>query len=353
MASDESDDAPLSLELLSPNADVLREALAPGRYDWNDLRTFYVVGVSGSFNQAAALLGCKQQTVSAAVARLERALGATLFNRSNTGATLTTLGHNLFDRVHTIFKINNEIEDSFGDHDARDAGTVQMRSTDGLMTIVLAPALPRFYAENPDIDLIMRTSDTPLETTTEADDLVIQFDRGTSMDAVAVPLGVMHFMLFATRSFLNTYGTPRDLIDVPNFRVLTALTYTHQRANWREETKAIDEYVRSVPRYGLVTDCSMALLRAFLAGGGLAMLPTYALSENGLCGFPPEEVVLLDYGLSQSIEFWLVFHRDRRNIARVRKMIDFVRELHDRPWFRRERVDPREFCPIEVLTPKS
>jgi len=328
-------------------------ALTRGRYDWNDLRTFYVVGSCGSFNQAAVSLNCKQQTVSATIARLEGALGAKLFNRSNTGATLTRTGREVFDRAKTMYRINTEIEDNFGDHDVRESGVVQLRCTDGLASIVIAPELAKFYAGNPDIDLVVRNSDQPLNVATEPDDIGIQFDRGLPMDAVAVPLGVMHYMLFATRDYLNTYGTPRDAVDVLKFRGLTAATHRHQRDQWKAQPKVMDEYVREVTRYGLVADSSLMLLSAFLNGSGLAMLPTFVINQAALGHVPEEEVVLLDYGIHQQIEFWLVFHRDRGEITRVRKVINFLKEVHNRACFRPELVHPREFSKVQVLTPRS
>lgn len=324
-------------------------ALTRGRYDWNDLRTFYIVGSSGSFNRAAVSLNCKQQTVSSTIARLEAALGAKLFNRSNTGATLTQTGREVFDRAKTMYRINTEIEDNFGDHDVRDSGVVQLRCTEGLASIVIAPELAKFYGGNPDIDLVVRNSDQPLDVATEPDDIGIQYDRGAPMDAVAVSLGFMHFMLFATRDYLNTYGTPRDAIDVLKFRVLTAATHNHQRESWKPRPRAMDEFVREVTRYGLVADSSLMMLTAFLNGAGLAMLPTFAINQAALGGVPEEELVLLDFGVEQKIEFWMVFHRDRGEITRVRKVINFLKEVHDRPCFRPELVHPREFSNVQVL----
>src|SRR5580704_10975182 len=61
----------------------------------DDMSTFLAVVRDGSFGRAAASLLVSQPTVSERVARLERAMGSTLFERGARGTTLTAAGYRL------------------------------------------------------------------------------------------------------------------------------------------------------------------------------------------------------------------------------------------------------------------
>lgn len=60
--------------------------------DMNQIRTFLAVAANGSFLEAAARMHVTQSTVSSRIQGLETFLGASLFVRNRSGATLTTAG---------------------------------------------------------------------------------------------------------------------------------------------------------------------------------------------------------------------------------------------------------------------
>lgn len=68
----------------------------------DDLRAFVAVGESGSLVAAAQKLALSQPTLSKAMARLERSLGATLLERRARGVTLTEVGELLLRHAHDI-----------------------------------------------------------------------------------------------------------------------------------------------------------------------------------------------------------------------------------------------------------
>ncbi|MDH3476332.1 MAG: substrate-binding domain-containing protein, partial [Rhodospirillales bacterium] len=71
---------------------------------------------------------------------------------------------------------------------------------------------------------------------------------------------------------------------------------------------------------------------AIKAGLGIGLLPTYS------CEFL-DGVVPLDLGLRTYSELHLVFHPEIQNTARVRTVIEWIKDLFDHetwPWFRDE-----------------
>lgn len=68
----------------------------------DDLRAFVAVGEAGSLMAAAQRLAISQPTLSKAMARLERSIGATLLERRARGVTLTEAGELLLRHVRDI-----------------------------------------------------------------------------------------------------------------------------------------------------------------------------------------------------------------------------------------------------------
>jgi DNA-binding transcriptional LysR family regulator len=123
------------------------------------LRVFDVVASAGSFTGAARRLHLGQPAVSHTIKQLERALGATLFDRTQAGIRLTAAGHELRDHVRPALA-------------ALDAGVrAVQRSTLGAGVVALSvstsfaawwllPRLADFKQGHPNVDLRCITNDT-------------------------------------------------------------------------------------------------------------------------------------------------------------------------------------------------
>src|SRR5690606_15498514 len=75
------------------------------------MRSFYAVGLTGSFTAAARLLNVSQPTVTTQVKALEDLHGVELFYRHGRGAELTEVGRELFQIVLRIVANQNEATD--------------------------------------------------------------------------------------------------------------------------------------------------------------------------------------------------------------------------------------------------
>jgi DNA-binding transcriptional LysR family regulator len=75
----------------------------PWRLDWNLLRTFMVVVEQRGISRAAAFLGLKQPTISAALKRMEQATGQQLIVRKPNEFRVTRAGQVLYSECSAIF----------------------------------------------------------------------------------------------------------------------------------------------------------------------------------------------------------------------------------------------------------
>ncbi len=91
------------------------------------------------------------------------------------------------------------------------------------------------------------------------------------------------------------------------------------------------------------TNTSSSLLSAIQTGLGIGMLPTYSsIAVDG--------IVPLSIGVRTRSDIWLTFHPSIQNTARMRAVIDWIRNLFDKnvwPWFRDE-FHPPEVPPAKI-----
>ena len=309
-----------------------RRSLLP---DWDAIRVFLEVVRAGSFRAASERLGLSVNTICRRVNELEHQLGATLLTRHVDGVRTTSEGAQILSAAERMEAA------SFGLVRANDraantlSGEVRIAVTEGLGTFWLAPRLVEFQRAYPrllvDLSCAMRSADVlRLEA-----DAAVQLSRPTSPDLKVVRLGRLHSMPFVGRSYIDTYGLPHSIEDLPNHRIVLQIA---------EQTATQEFYNRlfpGVPQPGFVavrTNVSSAHYWAIAKGAGIGMLPTYASAIGA-------RVVPVDLDLRVAFDVWLTYHPDARRIPRARRMIDWIIESFDPrqfPWFRDEFIHPRD-----------
>ncbi|WP_417494575.1 LysR family transcriptional regulator [Maricaulis sp.] len=311
-------------------------------FDWDDLQIFHAVATTGSMSGAAAALGCQQPTVSKRMRQLESRLGAQLIDRRADGIVLTQAGEAALDYVRTMQRSAQQLESRISGTDTANTGDVTLHASDGLSTYWLARHMPRFMRVNPGINLHLLR---PGAGAGPAPDLSITFTRDKDMDAPTSALGTMHYMPFASREFINSYGVPKSTHDLLNLRFLKLEQYDRGLSLWENRNEIVDAYIN----YAFRTDVSSILLETIRHGGGIAMAPTY------LAALYPDELVVLDYDVRQDVRFWLKYLPGSQRVGRTKCVGDWINEIFDptnNPWFREEFCHPGEFCEIEVVKPK-
>ena len=304
--------------------------------DWESARIFLEVVRAGSFRRASDGCGQSVNALRRRVADLEKTLGVTLLTRHVDGIRTTVEGENVLAAIMQMEAA------SFGllrasDHTTTLSGEVRLAVTEGLGTFWIAPRLVEFQRANPnlliDVNCAMKSADV---LRMEAD-IAIQITRPTAPDLRIVKLGRLHFVLFASQSYLQTFGTPKTPQDLANHRILIQ---SDDNVQWR---KLYDRLFPGLPTVGLValrTNVSSAHYWSIAKGAGIGVLPTYAQAIGA-------QLVPLDLGVHETVDIWLTYHPDARRIARVSRMIDWAIKAFSPqkfPWFRDEFIHPNELA---------
>ncbi len=146
----------------------------------DDLRAFKQVAVMKSFASAARALGLPRSTVSRNVARLERELGARLFQRTTREVALTPTGEALLQRCAGMLDALEDAVDQVRCTTAIPHGPLRVTTGVGFGVNVLAQELPEFLVRYPGVTV-------SLDLSTEKKDLVAEADVANPTTCEPVP----------------------------------------------------------------------------------------------------------------------------------------------------------------------
>jgi len=305
------------------------------RLDWSDLQLFFAIAETGSFTAAARALGLTQPTVSQRAKELEDRIGAQLFLRNPNGVSLTTSAEQMREHVRSMDRAAAIVGNIVADRDQREEGRVRICAPDGISAFWLAPRLGRFQMSHPNIKVVLDAAGLGYSQSIDADvEVSIQYEENTNPDNVVIPLGISHYLCFASPTYLDAYGTPASLADFAQHRGVRHVAQNGQREMWDPRVQAL----MTLWEGQVESNSSVAVLYAVQAGAGIGVMP------SSIAVIAPDLVALEPAPLA-SIRKWLVYHRDVAQIARVRRVIDWIKEIYDpraNPWFRDEYISPRE-----------
>ena len=135
-------------------------------YSLSAMRAFLAVARHLSFTAAARELEITQSAVSQRVQRLERQLGIGLFRRGGRGLELSSAGRRLAETGETAFSQIARVVDGITGEEA--AGPVALGVLTSFANKWLIPRLGRFYADHPQIDLVVRSENRAVDLERES-----------------------------------------------------------------------------------------------------------------------------------------------------------------------------------------
>lgn len=142
------------------------------------LRYVAAVARTGSFSAAARACRVSQPTVSAAVAELERRVGAPLFRRSARGVEPTPAGREVLPQVDSVLGALSDLDRTVETLRSPARKLLRIAFSPVLDPRILSAVGDRFRAEHPDVEIVYK------ECTT--DDIRMRMDKGT-VDVVFAP----------------------------------------------------------------------------------------------------------------------------------------------------------------------
>ena len=281
--------------------------------NWDGFRFFIAAAEGGSLTAAAKTLGSNQPTVGRQIDAFESALGVKLFQRSVKGLILTEEGAFILDQSQSIQSVVAKVQRTIQGEDKEISGTVRVALPEGLCSEVLAPSLPQFYSEHPNINLILNVSTNTANLTRGEADIAVRLFRPKEANLVAKCLGRMSLGLFSSPVYIESHGYPARTHELKFHRVIA---YGDQLSALPDNQWLVKHSDTSLQV--LCSDNTIARLRATVAGAGISIQPDiFCRTSSGLVP------VLKDVKLPEH-EVWVVYHNDLRHLGRIRAVVDFI-----------------------------
>lgn len=286
-----------------------------------NIEAFVRTAETGSFNAAAKRLGLTPSAVSRRVAQLERELGVALFHRTTRALSLSEDGRLFFDRCRGVLRDLNDAAETVQRRRVQPSGRLRVDAPVVVGQLVLAPALPRFLARYPelDVELVLRNELTDLAT--EGIDVVIRLGDLDDSSLLRRRLGTGRMLCCAAPSYLERKGTPGTVAELEDHDAVVFARNGRPIA-WRLRD---ENGVRDVEVRGRVqTDQGVLLRDLLLAGAGIGWLFDFIVDADLRAGRLVE--VLADHAVAErSIHALYLAHRHVP--SKTRAFLDFAESV--------------------------
>jgi len=296
--------------------------------DFEGLAMFAKVAEERSFAGAARTLGVSVATVSRAVARLEERLGARLLNRTSRQLALTEFGRTIADSALKIYREAEEAESAAREMSARPRGLVRLAVPMSFGLRWVAPLMPAFFREYPDVAIDLHLSDAAVDLVGQGFDAALRIAVLPDSSLVARRLCPVAQVVVASPEYLQTRGVPRHPSELAEHPCL-GYAYRARSDVWRFTNAAGAEVVVK-PEGPLRVTNSDALLPTVLAGLAIAEFPEFIAADHVRAGqLVP---ILEDWQLARG-GLYFVTPSARTRPAKVEALSDFfIKHLSSPNW---------------------
>jgi DNA-binding transcriptional LysR family regulator len=285
--------------------------------DWDKLRIFHAVADAGSLTHAGDKLNLSQSAVSRQIRGLEEQLNTNLFHRHARGLILTEQGELLFDATRSMTKRVDAAAARIRDSEEEVFGELRVTTTTGFGTLWLAPRLPKLYEKYPDLKVDLMLEERVLDLPMREADVAIRMKEPSQADLIRKKLMMIRMCLFASPAYLAEHGTPQELEDMSDHRLICQNTNSAQvGAGLHLVQQLMMHDVRSL----LTVNNYFGVLQGVLHNLGIGVLPDYLVQDF------PDLVQVLPDTESADVPVFLAYPEELRQSKRISAFKDFVQD---------------------------
>jgi DNA-binding transcriptional LysR family regulator len=294
----------------------------------DDLRVFLRAAELGGFSLAARELHLSAGAVSKQIARLERALGVRLFERSTRQMRVTDEGRAAAEEARHVFVHVDRLAELAARSKNQLSGVIRVTAPAPLGRRFVAPALAAFRQLHPEVELELRLSDHILDLMKEELDLALRIGKLKLSSLIARPVATYRRVLVASPGYLGERGHPRRPADL---RAHSCLVFAYPGELQNTWSLLRGARRSRVEVSGPLRSDSGDVLHSWCAAGlGISLREPWDVFEDVAVG---RLVRVLPDWQSEPVTLNAVrVHRDRVS-RRVEVLIEFLRQRWRRePW---------------------
>ncbi|SKC17323.1 DNA-binding transcriptional regulator, LysR family [Kosakonia radicincitans] len=292
--------------------------LAGSALDIGALRVFVAVAEAGSFVAGGKAMGLTRSAAGKALARLEAYLDTRLFQRTTRRLSLTTEGHEFFNRCCRLLEDLEEAEASIRQNSPLPKGLLRLTVSEGYGKMVILPFIQAFIDNSPGISIEVSFSDRVVDLIEEGFDLAIRVgDGATSHQYITQVIDRTRPQLFVSPDYLKQWGKPESLADLKDHRRLVYGLGTAS-TGWNLVDKEHGRITLNGSNH-VRFDSGDAIRTAAIAGLGIGYLPSFMIDRDIVEG---RLIQLLPATQGEEIAIHAIYPSRRHLSLRVRAFID-------------------------------
>jgi len=290
--------------------------------DRGEMEAFVRAVERGSFSAAARDLKLTPSALSKMVTRLETVLGARLLNRTTRKVTTTVEGALFLARCRRIVAEFEDAEREVGRSRDKPRGKLLMHAGVGFSTHRLVPAMPRFVARYPEVQVELIVEDRDLDVVRNGIDISVRPGLPLDQSLVARKLGEFERVVCASPAYLARHGVPRSPDELSTHACMT-ISSLPGRSKWPFLTASGRQIFEVIPH--LSATSADAVRRFALMGLGIVRMNDFILDEDiRAARLVP---VLVDQFYPERNPMHALYPHDRHRLPRVAVMLDFLGEI--------------------------
>ena len=180
----------------------------------DDLNVVIKVAEFRNITAAATHLNMRTATASAAVKRVEQALGAELFVRTTRSLRLSSAGERFLPTCEQAMSMLTTAKQNLKGDSGVIEGELRLGLSSDLGRNVIAPWLDDFMVEHEKISVKLNLNDSNIDFYRDPIDLALRYGSPDDASVYGFKICDVPRLLVASPSYISTYGTPKNFDDL-------------------------------------------------------------------------------------------------------------------------------------------
>ena len=287
------------------------------------IESFVAVATKGSLTASAQAEGVAPAVIGRRIDALEARLGVKLLVRTTRRITLTHEGAAFLEDCQRLLTDLANAEASVTAGGVKASGSLRITAPAGFGRRHVAPLVPGFIAQHPDVHLSLNLSDRVVDIVNEGFDCAVRVGDLVDSSLISVRLADNRRLCVAAPAYLQRAGTPQHPSELAKHECLMLSSDASQTRGW---AFTVDGEVIHLRPSGRV-DCSdgQVLHDWCVAGLGLAWRSTWEVEQEVAEG---RLVSVLDDFAAPPNGIYAVFPHAKHLPLRVRLWIDYLKHTY-------------------------
>ena len=303
---------------------------------FTQIESFVAVASRGSLTAVGHAQGMAPAAIGRHIDALEARLGVKLLLRTTRRITLTPEGSLFLEDCQRLLGEIAASEARVSQGSAKASGHLRLTAPAGFGRRHVAPLVPRFLAQHPDLEISLNLSDRIVDIVNEGVDCAVRVGDLPDSNLVSVRLADNRRLCVAAPAYLERAGVPRDPNELARHECLTLSSDASQTRGWAFSIGGVVTHVRPSGRL----NCSdgQVLHDWCVAGLGLAWRSTWEVEQEVASG---QLRSVLDEFIAPPNGIYAVFAHAKLLPLRVRLWIDFLKNTYAEASYWDSRPEPR------------